>query len=83
MTKLERKQLDVLWAKIENLIIIIDPQLSFKEVIKEEYKNQGVFTVIDSWLDYLQTAVKYKLLDLEAAGRERDSFLKLLNEVQE
>jgi len=78
VTKKEKAQLQEIWAKIENIVTIIDPHLTFKTFYNEKYAQDDILFVINDWLDFLRIAVKYKLFDNESLTRERDDFIKML-----
>ena len=78
MTKTESQQLEGIWAKIENLVTLLDPHFSLKDFHKKMEEENDIFPLMDDWLDFLRIGIKYKLFDIESLTRERDSFFKML-----
>jgi len=78
----EKEQLKEIWAKIENLVTIIDPHLTFKAFYNEKYAQDNILFIMNDWLDFLRIGIKYKLLDNEALTRERDDFIKIVMDMK-
>jgi len=77
MTKGEKKQVEHIWAELENIISVIDPSFNIQEYIKLKNFDRRSLNEILNLITFLRIEVRYLLFDNEALQRENSYLYKL------
>ncbi|MHA1883071.1 MAG: hypothetical protein ACTSUO_08505 [Candidatus Thorarchaeota archaeon] len=79
MTRAERKQVKQVWAELENIITVIDPQMNLRQYLKPEELDREDLNGIDTLISIIRVYVKYLKLEIESLKREETFLMMMLN----
>lgn len=79
MTKAEKKQVSEIWAEVENIVTIADPNFTTKLYCVAGKFNKESLDHIKELLDLLRIQIKYMQLNAEALEREKGILVKMID----
>jgi len=78
MTKVEKEQVKRVWAELENIVTIVDPQINLRQYFKSEELDREDLKGISTLISMIRIYVKYLKLETESLKREEVFLMKIL-----
>ncbi len=79
MTKAEKEQVKQVWAELENIITVADPQIELRRYFKPEELNREDLKGINTLISMIRIYIKYLKLEVESLKREEVFLMMMLD----